>query len=456
VKSFKRIPEYCGKSWLHTHLPDEAMDWTHGNHKSIEEVTKQADLISVLTDLNKSKVWRWPKRKHYFFSDLHADADAFAASLVACDGIKKIGPKPTDFVLNHSGKNANFIIGGDCFDKGPSTLELLRTIHYLKKQGARVRILAGNHDVRVLFGMLSANRNNDVFNEHFFIRTGEKIIPLLKEIWDQYLKNGNGLKGVPSVTECKRHLYPRKSWFKEFPKAAQGKLSSPQIKRELDRLHRKYNRFEGRCKSEDMNLRHVYAAVEKWKELFLAPGQEFSWFYKYMRLGYRSGSLLFIHAGLDNEIASLLHTGGVKKLNRIFKDALFESPFNFYYGPLCNTIRTKYRDVDHPFTEKGARCVRDAGISALIHGHRNLYHGQRIALRHSILNFECDTSLDKNTRKKEGVPGPGAAVTIIEPNGCILGISSDYPYIKVFDPDKTLKQLTKDINKKGKIRHEAK
>ena len=87
--------------------------------------------------------------------------------------------------------------------------------------------------------------------------------------------------------------------------------------------------------------------------------------------------------------------------------------------------------------------MHDAGITALIHGHRNHYHGQRISLRQSVLNFECDTSLDKNTRKKEGVPGLGAAVTIVEPVGQILGISSDYPYIKVFDPQNTLKQIIK-------------
>ena len=441
---YNYIPLYHGKSWVKPYLPREAMDWTHGNHKSIEqESASVVDLVSTLSLLNKNKTWRWPKRRHFFFTDLHADADAFAASLVASGGVKKRGPKPTDFVLSRVGKDANFIIGGDCLDKGPSGLGLLKTIQYLKTQGARVRILAGNHDVRVMFGMVSVSHKKDVLNEHFFIRTGEKIIPLLKEVWDDYLKKDGGLEGVPGLKECRRRLYPRNAWFDEFPKVAAEAFFPNQMKRELSRLQKKYDRFEEKCTSVGLSLRHVYAAVEKWKELFLSSDGEFNWFYKYMRLSYRSGSLLFIHAGLDNKVAASLRDNGVKELNATFRKALFNSPFHFYYGPLCNTIRTKYRDTDHPFTKKGARCVQDAGISALIHGHRNLYYGQRIVLRHSILNFECDTSLDKNTRKKEGVPGLGAGVTIIEPDGQILGVSSDYPYIKVFDPKKTLKLIAK-------------
>lgn len=449
------LPRYYGKSWIRSRLPKEAKDWAHGKNKSIEASDKtNADLISKLILLNESDVWKWPKRKHYFFSDLHGDPEAFAASLVASGGVKKKGAKPTDFVLTDTGKSANFIIGGDCFDKGPTSLGLLRTVHHLKKQGARVRVLAGNHDVRVLFGMVSVGRKRDVLNEHFFIRTGEKIIPLLKEVWEDYLKDDKGLKGIPGKKECRNRLYPAKAWFEEFPQLAFDKLSPSQIKRELERIHKKYDRFEEACEKSGLTLRHVYAAVEKWKQLFLIPGGEFYWFYKYMRLSYRSGSFMFIHAGFDNDIAKLLHKEGVKELNRIFKRALFDSPFEFYYGSLCNTIRTKYRDVDHPFTKKGARYLRYAGISAIVHGHRNLYHGQRIALRQSVLNFECDTSLDKHTRKKEGVPGHGASVTIIESEGRVLGISSDYPFIKVFDPKRTLKELFKQEKKETK--HEAK
>ncbi|WP_417790524.1 metallophosphoesterase [Terasakiella pusilla] len=442
LKTGRFLPQYQGKSWLDVPLPRKAKDWTHGGVKSIAACDGgKAKLIETLSALNKAKAWQFPKRRHYFFSDLHGDPDAFAASLVACGGVKKTGPAPTDFVLTDQGRLANFVIGGDCFDKGPSSLGVLRTIQHLKKQGARVRVLAGNHDVRVLFGMLSVGKAQTTESEYFFIRTGQKIIPLLKEIVAEYLDGRHALKGVPSKKECRRLLYPAADWFDRFPDVAEGRISKPQVARELSRIRKKYESFEGKCEAAGLSLRQVYAAVQTFKELFWEPKGEFYWFFNRMRLVYRSGSFLFVHAGLDNQMAKYISEGGAKEMNRAFRAALKASPFEFYYGSMCNTVRTKYRTVDHPFSQKGARYVRRAGISALIHGHRNLHNGQRIAMRRGVINFECDTSLDRHTREKEKVRGRGASVTILDPKGMILGVSSDYPFIKVFEPLATLKAL---------------
>lgn len=438
------LPRYHGKSWLNVRLPRKTIEWCAGGKKSIAiDCTTEKSLLTTLNDLDKKKTWVWPKRKHLFFSDLHGDPDAFAASLVLSGAVRKTGPKPTDFDLNETGRNANFIIGGDCFDKGPSSLGLLRTIRHLKDLGARVRVLAGNHDVRVLFGMIAVGKNEKTKNEHFFIRTGQKIIPLLKEIWDEYFEGKEGLKNIPGKRTCRHKLYPSSDWFDTFPDIAENHLVPPQITRELHRIKKKLETFEEKCEKSGLNLRQVYASVMKWRELFLSPQGEFHWFYKQMRLAFKSGSFLFVHAGLDNKIAQRLSQDGVKELNRTFKQALKGDPFDFYYGPLCNTVRTKYRNVDHPFTNKGARYVRHAGISAIIHGHRNLHDGQRIALRKNVLNFECDASLDSHTRQNEKIRGRGAAVTIIHPKGKILGLSSDYSHIKLFDPKISLQYLKK-------------
>ncbi len=451
LTSTRHIPAYHGKSYINAKLPRKARDWTEGNDKSIAtDCTKPRELAQTLKKLNKEQAWSWPKRPVFFFSDLHGDPEAFEASLVASGGIRKNGPNQFDFTLTARGQKANFIIGGDCFDKGPSSLNLLRVIYCLKKQGARVRVLAGNHDVRVLFGMQVVGKHKTLSNEHFFIRTGQKIIPLLKEVWDEYLADGQALKGVPNKKKCKKRLYPRESWFEEFPEMAEGRLNPYQVKRELTRIRKKYDTFESKCRQAGLNLRQVYAAVQKWKDLFLQKDGEFYWLFKLMRLSYRNGSLLFIHAGLDNKTAKELSRVGVKDLNRRFKAALSGDPFEFYYGPLCNTVRTKYRNVDHPFTQKGTRYIRKSGIAAIIHGHRNLHYGQRLALRAGMLNFECDASLDRQTRAKEKVRGRGAAVTIIDPKGHILGISSDYPHAKMFDPDATLKKLTANPAKRKK------
>ncbi|MFG0290184.1 MAG: metallophosphoesterase family protein [Rhodopirellula sp. JB044] len=450
IKLGKVKPRYHGREWISVDLPDDACDWTHGGEKSIiTENGEFGELIDVLRELNDHKHWKWPRRKHYFISDLHADVDALAASLVASGGVKQLGQSPLDFKLTKEGRKATFVIGGDCFDKGPNNLELLRGVRQLKDLSPRVRILAGNHDIRLLFGMRVVGEKKDVRNEHFFIRAGQKIIPLLKEVWGAHVSK-KSMRSIPDTATCRRRLFPRDSWFDEFPKIDGADIVPAQMDRELNRIAKKIQNFERLCGEQNLDLRQVYAATRQWRRMFLKKGGEFRWFYRDLRLCYRSGSFLFVHAGVDDVVTKMLLRRGVPYINRLFRTAMREAPFDFYYGSLCNTIRTKYRDVDRPFTRKGARNVCRAGISAILHGHRNLHHGQRLSFRRSQINFECDTSLDRHTRRVENVNGRGASVTIIEPAGRILGVSSDFPTIKVFEPRQTLNALIDSKHREGK------
>ena len=374
----------------------------------------------------------------YFFSDLHADADALMASLVASGGIKLSGKKHHHLKLTRHGRQAQFLIGGDCFDKGPSNLALLRTLNKLHHRGAKMRILAGNHDVRVMLGMRSVNHQDAPGCEHFFIRMGAKAVPFLKEINDSYLAHAHHLKHVPDEEQCKQRLYPSEQWFDEFPVQAAGLLPEKIIEKELRRVIEKTEDFEAHCDSADLSIRRVYAAALQWQRLFLHERGEFSWFFRHMRLAMQRGSFLFVHAGLDNNIAHLINQKGVKRLNREFRKQLQGNPLRFYYGPLANAIRTKYRPGDRHLTRTGAQQVHDNDVHAIIHGHKNMTNGQRITVRKTMVNFECDVTLDRHSRSKEGLQGPGAGVTIIRPDKKIIGISTDHPYVKVFDPNDVL------------------
>jgi len=261
------------------------------------------------------------------------------------------------------------------------------------------------------------------------------MVPFLSEIRDSYLQGKNALKGVPGNRECRRLLYPPKSWFREFPKLAAWAMPESTIEREIEKLRAKMTGFEVDCKKSGLSLRMVYAAVRKWQELFLHPKGEYAWFYKRMKLGSREGSFIFVHAGIDDRMAKVISDKGMKHINRKFRKQLYRDPFDFYYGPMANIIRTKYRPTDMPLTRNGVKLLRKkSAVHAIVHGHRNLLHGQRVMLRKGIVNFECDTTLDRNSRKKEGLEGPGAAVTIFRPEGLVMGVSTDYPYIKVFEP----------------------
>ena len=434
--SCKYIPRYKGVSWVEARLPEQGQVWMLGKQRSVKkDAYHSAAYAQEMRKAVGQEPWKWPKRTLYFISDMHADADAFFASLVASGGVKKTGPRDKDFKLTREGRKARFLIGGDCFDKGPSTLRLLRVVRRLIHRGGDVQLLAGNHDVRMMLGIRSVGLEPDPRNDHFFIRMGPKMVPFLSEIRDRYLQGKDALKGIPGSRECRRLLYPPKSWFREFPKLAVWTMPEMTIEREIQKLRKKIGGFEADCKKAGLSIRMVYAAVRKWQALFLHSKGEYAWFYKRMKLGYREGSFIFVHAGIDDRVAKLISEKGMKYINRKFRKQMYSDPFDFYYGPMANIIRTKYRSIDRPLTRQGVKLLRKrSGVHAIVHGHRNLLHGQRVMLRKGIVNFECDTTLDCNSRKKEGLKGQGAAVTIFRPEGLVMGVSSDYPYIKVFEP----------------------
>ena len=411
----KLVPKYRGIEHIGTALPVETQPWLRGSKRSVHIRRQGRDqTLDQLQALVEKFEWHWPRRTVYFFSDLHADPEALTASLVASGGVRLSGRKHKHLKLTKEGKQAQFLIGGDCFDKGPSNLELLRILNKLHKRSAHMRILAGNHDVRVMLGMRSVNREALPGCEHFFIRMGAKAVPFLKEINDSYLSHPHSLKHIPGRKACEQRLYPPEQWFDEFPVEAAD--------------------FEARCEHAGLSIRRAYAAALQWQRLFLHEDGEFGWFFKHMRLAMRRGSFLFVHAGLDNNIAHLINQKGIRQLNREFKKQLQGNPMRFYYGPVANAIRTKYRPGDRHLTSAGARQVHDNELHVIVHGHKSMRYGQRISVRKSLINFECDVTLDRHSRARDGLAGPGAGVTIIRPDKKIIGISTDHPYVKVFDP----------------------
>jgi len=432
---FTIIPDYQDQHTIHGKLPREARLWYPGKRGAVARNHPHPDhLGAVVCEADSRHRWRWPKRATFFIADPHADAEAFVASLIASGGVRRSGPDLNDFKLTKAGREGRFIIGGDCLDKGPSNLSLLRSIRALKDTGARVKLLAGNHDVRLLMGIRAMGMKRDTRTEHLFVRMGEKVVPLLREVYDAYLKGKRRKKNIPSEEACRKHLFPADDWFETFPRKAAGMLNNSSIERELKRMRRKVGNFEAAANKAGMSLRDVYATAKKCRKLFLKPGGEFAWFFKDMQLAYRDGSFLFIHAGLDDNVARMIAKKGVSHLNRLYRHQVKHDLFSFYYGPLANTMRTKYRPVDMMLTRKGVKRINKRGLHAVVHGHRNRLHGQQIMLREDLIHIESDTTLDRNSRRKEGLKGYGAGVTIIRPEGQVLGISTDHPFAKVFEP----------------------
>jgi hypothetical protein len=414
-------------------LPQKNEPWPKPQHLIIGPENDQDDIpASEVKAYLEGKLWVWPSQTAYFFCDQHADADAFMLSLVASGGVAKTGDADSDIQLTPDGRQAVFIIGGDCFDKGPDNLRLLDLIKTLKDLGAQVKILCGNHDLRTYLGIHYCDRKEPQL-DHLFVRMGKKTVPLLKEIYDRYLSEAP-LPDMESVEELKAKMYPNDSWFEQFPRVATPLIPKVKIDKELVRIREKKKEFEERCDSFGLSPQMTFAAVLKFKELFFEADGLYHWFFNDMELAYRHGSYLFVHAGVDDSISKFLLEHSLEELNQSFHRTLKEDPFTLYHGRLGNVFRTKYRDFDFPLTSIGTQALKDAGIHAIVHGHRNILHGHRLVIRQGILNFECDTSVDRNTRKLEGLYGPGASVVIFQPNGQVQGISTDYPAIKTFTP----------------------
>ena len=438
------LPNYRGKKWVCAELPTQGQTWQIGKrHSSGKELPSRQAMVDALAQSTQFNDWQWPDSTIYFMADPHADTEAFLASLVASGGIQKTGPEDDDFKLTKAGAKASFIIGGDCLDKGPSNLRLLRSIRHLMNEGANVRLLAGNHDLRLLLGIRAMGMRRDPKTEHFFLRMGPKVVPLLKEVHEEYLKGRNLLRHIPSSDECKRRLYPSDRWFDEFPRYAQWVMSERAVERELSRIKKKYERFEQVCEEAGLSMRKVYATARKCQELFFEKNSEFYWFYNTMQLAHREGSFLFIHAGIDDRIAKVIEDKGIEHLNKLYRRQIKNDLFEFYYGPLANTIRTKYRVFDMPLTQIGVDRVYRYGIQAIVQGHRNRRQGQRLKLRKGLVHIESDTTMDCNSRQKEGLDGKGFGVTILRPKGQVIGISADYPYAKFFELNNLILQNIK-------------
>ncbi len=378
--------------------------------------------------------WSWPERPVAFIADPHADADAFVASLQAADAIDPDATGPDGFDVSGRGRAMEVVVGGDCLDKGPSDLALLRALKRLIDGGARVHVLAGNHDLRLLMGLRALDGPDDPTTDHLFLRMGPKVVPLLREVFDTYIGDRDPLAGVPGEAVCRRRLYPSPDWFEAFPRVVAGRLSAAMIERELIRMRHKLESFPSACAAAGLSLRQVYAAALQCRRLFAAGAGEFGWFYRDMRLLLRRGSFLLVHAGIDDGIVDLIATQGVDGVNRQFRAQMRDDLFALYYGTLGNCLRTKYRDVDLPLTAHGVARAQHLGVHAVVHGHHNRTAGQRLVRRRGMIHVESDVTLDRNSRRQEGLSGTGAGVTLIDPAGHVDGLSVDYPDIKRFEP----------------------
>ncbi|MBN2866376.1 MAG: metallophosphoesterase [Thiotrichales bacterium] len=377
--------------------------------------------------------WQKPAEDTVFFCDLHADAHAFLRSLKASFLVSQTCTLEQP-ELTTQGQTTQIFIGGDCFDKGPSNLALLNLLNALRLQGAKLTLLAGNHDIRFYAGLLSLDFADNPRQSHFFTRMGRKTAALFAEIYQHYAQE---LPSEPTLSEAQiaAYLFPRQDWPDVFARVAKGLLSQRQIDKEIRTIQFKQTDFLSACQSHGLSTTQIYWAVQKARQLFVDPNGAYHWFFKELKLMTRSGSYLFCHAGLDDQVIQQLKHHGIDHLNQRFQQQLTQGNlFELYYNELGNVFRTKYRNTDKPLTQNGARSLKEIGIYAIVNGHRSHENGQQLFVRHGLLNFECDTQLNANCRQKRNIKTLGYSATIFYQSGLVKAISSDTAETKMFDP----------------------
>lgn len=430
------LPDYRGREWLSAQLPEQTCLWLdHHPHGWRLDGEAHPALASELSQLADPDLWQWPERLVVFITDLHADAEALSASLVATGLFARQGPEPENLRPVDTAPDFEIIIGGDCLDKGPANLPLLRLIHQLiETWHIPLTLLSGNHDLRLQLAIQTLERPDCARNGHFLLRLGSKIMPFCVELLSEYPLTTQELNNLPSESQCRERLLPSAHWPVRFREAATSHLTAAQIELELQRLDARKQRFFKAAEDASLTLQQVYAALQRWQQLFLQPEGEFHWFIQRQQLLCQRGSFLFVHAGCDDQMAQRLVQEGTDRLNTAFQTARQGEAFPLYFGPLGNMLRTKYRRQDPPLTPDSRVHLHQAGIHALVHGHRNLHHGQRITFRANMIHFECDATLNQVSRWQEGLVGQGAAATLFYPQGWVVGISSDYTAAKYFTP----------------------
>ncbi|MCI5040957.1 MAG: metallophosphoesterase [Donghicola eburneus] len=389
-------------------------------------------IASCLASARTHGGWQWPERPVVFVSDPHADAEGFLRSLIGAGAIRRNQDRIT---LTQFGQQARIILGGDSLDKGPSNLALLDAIASVIDAGANVQILAGNHDLRMRMVIGAVQGERTVLNEHLFVRMGRKILPALREVLKRFVTDAD-LAKVPDEAKCKTRLLPRTNWSERFSRAARAELPQKAIRKEVRKLEEKLAKFETDRLRAGLSYRELLASLRKCHQIFFEPGSHYGWFYERMDVVARTGSLLFVHAGLCDRMCDALVDQGVDAVNAEYRAGADAATLGFYFGPLANLVRTKYRQSDCALTDYGVRALHQAGLHMVIQGHVNNLDGQRLCAKNGLLHLEGDITLDRTSRALEGLDGIGTGATLIFPTGDVIGLSRDYPWAKHFAPER--------------------
>lgn len=400
----------------------------------------------VARDYADKFVWEFPRQHVLFFCDLHGDAEAFRRSLIAGKAIVCHSKDLLDFDLSDFGKAADIVIAGDIFDKGPSNLDVLELLSHLRSLGAKIIVLAGNHDLRIWLTLKALDAKEleafDYLAEH--LERAQLLVSevLARAVLPTPLASLQPKKAPPTSKKGRSKKAVRRTADEQGRKALQT-LFGPALASSDDGAYKgrkawlieRWQEIEAFYRQRGIAPDALCDGLMLAYDLLVAPSGRHAWIFAEMQLLHRYGSFLLAHGGVDDQLCAELKADGVDGINKKFRKLLAKArPSELAAGAFGNSTLTKYRPSDEPLTAAGVRRLHGEGIFAIVHGHDNQIGQQNVAYRQELLHFQCDATLNRCTRKLQGLSPRGMAVVIFEPEGRLTALSSDRPEGKTFAP----------------------
>lgn len=131
------------------------------------------------------------------------------------------------------------------------------------------------------------------------------------------------------------------------------------------------------------------------------------------------------------------------RIDRRVAAALCNDPCGRQHGMPDYVLRNRYRSVYLPLRAAGVEQAQRFVVHLVVHGHRNRTEVQRLEPRQGMMHLTCDVTQNCDSRRVEGLDGIDAGVTLIHPDGCVVGLGSDCPDAKWFEPAAALRQETR-------------
>ena len=334
-----------------------------------------------------------PRQRFCTITDTHGNPKAFIHSLEEA-GLARINDD-LSFQLTKEGLKTPIIISGDSIDRGPQSLRVLDIMMHLKRQGAHINALAGDHEIMALLALDSVSMET---KEPHFLKLLNKLTPQVSPSSPTPIENLDKLlKEEARKKEHQDHqlaLYDAGAFLQWYVRGGHALL---------EEIAHKYFGNRSNVKFNDI--------LKKANELFGINGV-YGNFLREMPLFGQIDDILLIHAGLDDTWAQILETKGIEGANDYYHDIMNNGNYDFLVnGPLAEAVWKR----GHEISPYAAKVLKGLGISTIVRGHDRMRDGiQKHYAVNGINIINNDT----------GILHTGKGGTIIHPDGSIKCFSA--------------------------------